>query len=255
MPVHHRFAPALSLCAPAVAIVLMCLPAAAQAQQARSAQQLSQLPGPSDSAGSAWRRADAITVCLLPLGKHDQRLMDSAAAGIRYLYGFSVTVLPARDMPASAYYEPRKRYRADTLLDYIVDEVAPEHDCFAVVGFTSHDISVTKGKHHDWGVLGLGFLGGPAAVVSTYRMRRGAGLRTQAMRAVKVVNHELGHVLGLDHHDYEADCLMNDGQGTIKTVDREKGLLCADSRADIQAAHNITLPRRERFDWSQVLAR
>jgi archaemetzincin len=232
----------------------MCLPAAAQAQTAQRAQS-AQASGPSGSAGRASRGADSMTVCLLPLGKHDPRLMASAAAGIRHLYGFPVTVLPARDMPASAYYTPRKRYRADTILDYIVDEVAPGHDCFAIMGFTSHDISATKGKHHDWGVLGLGLLGGPAAVVSTYRVKRGARARTQAMRTVKVVNHELGHVLGLDHHDRETDCLMNDGQGTIRTVDREKGLLCEASRADIEAAHGITLPWRERFDWSQVLAR
>lgn len=227
--------------ASAVAMAIVCLGANAQAAPSR---------------GAAPRASDALTVCLVPLGKYDKHHLAHAARGIRYLYGFSVTTLPARAMPSSAYYKPRKRYRADNILDYLVDKVIPDHDeCFAMIGFTRHDISTTKGKHKDWGVLGLGLLGGPAAVVSTYRVKRGAGRRTQAMRTVKVVNHELGHVLGLDHYDDEPGCVMNDAQGTVKTVDREVGLLCRPSRAYIEETHGVALPQHARFDWTRVLTR
>ncbi len=45
------------------------------------------------------------------------------------------------------------------------------------------------------------------------------------MRLVKVVNHELGHTLGLPHCP-SAGCLMEDAKGTIVTVDNETGAFC-----------------------------
>ena len=38
----------------------------------------------------------------------------------------------------------------------------------------THDISTTKGRFPDWGVLGLGELPGTASVISSFRCHRGA---------------------------------------------------------------------------------
>lgn len=194
----------------------------------------------------------SITICLQPLGRYDRKLLETAMRGIRYVYGFSTKKLKARKMPRSAYYKPRKRYRAEKLLDYLNDKVKTD-DCFAVIGFTKLDISTTKGKRHDWGILGLGEVGGTAAVVSSHRLTRKASRRKLKKRTVKVVNHELGHVLGLDHYDDEAGCVMNDARGTVRTVDAEKGLLCAPSRAFLLARHRLALPDHQTFDWTEVL--
>lgn len=194
-----------------------------------------------------------ITICMAPLGKYDRKLLTIARAGIEYIYGFTTKTLKARSMPKKAYYKPRKRYRAEKLLDYLNDKVKTD-ECFAVIGFTKLDISTTKGKYRDWGILGLGEVGGTAAVVSSYRLTRRTKRRKAKKRTVKVVNHELGHVLGLDHYDDEAGCVMNDARGTVKTVDAEKGLLCKPSRAFLRETHGIALPVRDTFDWQTVLS-
>jgi archaemetzincin len=197
--------------------------------------------------------ADAsLEICFAPLGRHDRRLLRSAARGAALLYGAHTTILKRRALPKSAYYAPRKRYRAEKLLDFLRDEVWPDSGCDLVVGFTSVDISTTKGEHHDWGIFGLGTIAGVSGVVSTHRLRRRASLDKQRRRTVSVTNHEIGHVLGAPHGG-EPGCLMNDAEGTIRTVDHESGLLCADSRRLIESRLGHSLPRLESFDWERVL--
>lgn len=194
-------------------------------------------------------------ICLQPLGKYDKKLLAVAERGIEYLYAFPVTVLAPAALPADAWYAPRKRWRAEKLLDALDRDVVPGSGCAIVIGFTREDISTTKGDVEDWGVLGLANLDGTSAVVSTFRMSRGAKgkgkARQIARRTVNVVNHELGHVLGLPHHDVPG-CIMNDAQGTVRTVDRETGLFCDASRRAIEAAHGVTLPAPAEFDWDAV---
>ena len=72
-----------------------------------------------------------------------------------------------------------------------------------------------------------------------------------AIRTVKVVNHELGHVLGLGHCPKEG-CLMADARGTIKTVDGEPGPLCELCHANVTIAHG-PLPDIEEVDWDELL--
>ena len=187
------------------------------------------------------------------MGPHDAYLLARAAKGIPALYGFPVTVLDPVELPKAAWTARRRRWRAEKLLDHIDAAVVPGSGCAVVIGFTKQDISTTKDDHEDWGVLGLGNLGGTSAVVSTYRAGRGVkGRKKVAVRTIKVVNHELGHVLGAPHDDVPG-CLMNDARGTVKTIDRETGLLCAESRATIEAARGLVLPERDAFDWAAVL--
>lgn len=74
------------------------------------------------------------------------------------------------------------------------------------------------------------------------------------MRLVKVVNHEIGHVLGLPHVS-EKGCLMQDAEGTIKTVDGESGLLCESTITWIEENLRIDLPEHTSFPWDEVLGK
>ncbi|MBM4395800.1 MAG: hypothetical protein FJ087_08930 [Deltaproteobacteria bacterium] len=186
------------------------------------------------------------TACLVPLGRHDRSLLADAAAGIRALYGVEVRTLPGRAMPASAWYAPRGRHRAERLLEALDRDVA-DPGCDWLVGFTSQDVSTTKGEARDWGVFGLGEIGGRSCVVSTFRLARGGQSAARVReRTIKVVNHELGHVLGLPHCP-RAGCLMQDAAGTVRTVDGESGSMCEACRDRLRRSPGLSIP--ERFEW------
>jgi archaemetzincin len=197
----------------------------------------------------------AFTVCLQPLGKHDARLLAPLARGVEHLYGFAVRTLDRRALPKAAWYQPRKRYRADQLLDFLAADVVPDSGCDAVVGVTAVDISIEDADRGDWGIFGLAYLDSQVAVVSTYRLKRKqASRKKQVRRLVKVANHELGHTFGLDHRDGEPEpaCIMNDAGGKMSTVDGERGTLCAEDRDHIEAKLGISLPVRDTLDWRWI---
>jgi archaemetzincin len=172
-------------------------------------------------------------IAIQPLVCFDTCLVDSVCAGIQRLFPADVYVLPVQDMPGNAFYAPRKRYRAEKILDYLDEHTDTAYT--KIVGLTELDISTTKGEHVDWGIFGLGALGGRPCVVSTYRLGKDkVPYEKFVERLVKVVNHELGHTFGLSHCQ-NTGCLMEDAKGTIKTVDRENGDFCTECREKLYA--------------------
>jgi archaemetzincin len=193
------------------------------------------------------------TVCIQPLGKYDKKLVAPFERGLEAVFGFEVKRLPPQPMPEAAWYEPRKRWRADAILEWLRSDIVPESGCDAVMALTREDISVTSGEHEDWGIFGLGEIDGVAAVVSSKRLARKAKKRKLVQRLVKVAIHELGHVIGIDHRaEPSPECMMNDAEGTIKTVDAERGLPCEDEREFIEKKLGVTLPVVEKVDWKWI---
>lgn len=123
----------------------------------------------------------------------------------------NVKVLNAIDLPANAYYKERNRYRADSIIKFL-DQRTKEG--FVTIGLTSKDISVTKGKVKDFGIMGLGYRPGKACVASQFRLNKA----NQDEQFFKIAIHELGHTQGLKHCP-EKMCFMRDAEGKNPTND------------------------------------
>lgn len=117
----------------------------------------------------------------------------------------AINIRPAIDLPASAYYAPRNRYRADSIIAFLSRNIFSGH---VTIGLTGKDISTTKDKIKDWGIMGLGFRPGNACVVSSFRLKK----EKLYSQFYKVCIHELGHTEGLDHCA-EKTCFMRDAEG------------------------------------------
>ena len=113
------------------------------------------------------------------------------------------------ELPTPAYYPPRNRYRADSLINYLSRITPAGH---VTIGLTAKDISTTKGTIADWGVMGLGFCPGNACIASTFRLSK----EQKLMQLFKVAIHELGHTQGLPHCSV-ISCFMRDAEGRNPT--------------------------------------
>jgi archaemetzincin len=165
-------------------------------------------------------------VALQPLGDVDSGVVVRLAERLQVFFGTTVRVLPAAPLPDSAWYEPRRRYRADKLVSFL--DRTTSRDIAHVIGVTSRDISVTNGHVPDWGVFGVAALSGRPCLVSTFRLRaNGASDERFQDRLDRVAAHELGRSFGLPHCPNRG-CLMQDAQGSIKPVDLSTGGLCGD---------------------------
>lgn len=193
-------------------------------------------------------------ICLVAMGPMDEGFMGPSRMAIEAQLGVPTKVLDPVELPKQAYYPKRKRYRAEKLLLFINKELLPNSGCRAIVGMTSVDISTTKGSVQDWGIFGLGEMPGTACVVSIYRLVKRHKVTKQAglKRVVKVVLHEIGHTLGL-YHCETPKCLMNDAQGTIKTVDNESGALCDVCQGIVRSLHPDMRVSPTPPDWDSLL--
>lgn len=163
-------------------------------------------------------------VVLVVLGEFPPKLVEAVEEALRRTYQVEVQRRSPIALPRSAWYAPRKRYRADALLEFLGEQVRAAPRGTRILGLTSVDISTSKGKFADWGVFGLGELGGTAAVVSGHRLwRKTKDPAKIAWRVTNTAVHELGHVLGLDHCD-EPRCVMLDAEGGIDNTDDSTGV-------------------------------
>lgn len=179
-------------------------------------------------------------VGVLPFSGFESKYTDSVASIITRQYGFEVIVLETQELPKSCFINVKSpRYRADLLLKYL-RKIKPD-TIDVMLGLTHKDISITKkdkwgkvkkpaSKYEDWGIFGLGYRPGDAAMVSIFRLVK-PGLTNERLQ--KVVIHEIGHNLGLKHCTQNKNCVMDDAAESIRTIDAAGFNLCGHCQAII----------------------
>jgi archaemetzincin len=147
-------------------------------------------------------------VIVQPIGKTDSKFVSNCLEELKKVIP-RVALNETLPMPKNAYYSPGKRYRADTLINWLKGKVGKDE---IIIGITQQDISTTKGKDVDFGVMGLGFLPGKACIASSVRLR-------DKKHFYKVALHELGHNLSLPHCPVK-NCYMGDANGRDRTAEQ-----------------------------------
>ncbi len=179
-------------------------------------------------------------VVLVPLGKVDQALLEVAKKAIEARVEAEVRIDPVRELPKEAWYAPRKRWRAEKLIAAL--DADPPKGAWKVVGLTEAEISTTKGDVYDWGIAGLGDIGGRTCVGSALLYRRFSKTRAVLERRFgDNVVHELGHTLGMPHCQTKG-CVMADAKGRpMQSADASDGDYCDACRA--LAPQGVLKPR------------
>ncbi len=179
-----------------------------------------------------------LTVLVQPLGVVPAAQLDSVRLALELVHGAQVRIAGQVELPASAYTTLRSpRYRADTLIAWLRGIKPDSVDL--IIGITAKDISVTKygadgaikepvGKYRDFGIFGLGHIGGPSCVVSTFRLGDGRG-PVFFDRLMKVTVHEIGHNRRLPHCP-DPRCVMRDAVERMASVDAAGRGMCAACR-------------------------
>ena len=165
------------------------------------------------------------TVVILPIGKVNSSYIEAVSAAVTVAADVKVRVDPQRELPKAAWYAPRKRWRAEKILDAI--DADPPEGAWKVLAITEAEISTTKDEYVDWGIVGLGNVGGLTSITSTRIFKKHSKTNADLMRRVSdSAIHELGHTLGLDHCE-STGCVMRDAKGkAITSADTSTGKYC-----------------------------
>jgi archaemetzincin len=184
---------------------------------------------------------DKTKVGIQPLGKIDHLTTSAVYEAIHETFRADVYVLKPLLPPESSFINMKTpRYRADKIIEKFRKEKPDSLDYVIIV--TDVDISVTKkdqsgnikkpeSKYQDWGVFGYGYSPGPTCIVSSYRIKKSAGITQQRIK--KIAIHELGHNFGLPHCSDE-NCVMLDAAETIQTIDKVDGTFCQGCKKKIK---------------------
>lgn len=175
---------------------------------------------------SDLKSEEEITILIQPFEDVKPKQLTEISENIRKIYP-KIKILEPIDFPKNAFYQPRNRYRADSIIKYL--RTKTPNNC-VTLALTNKDISVTKGKVADFGVMGLGYRPGNACVASSFRLNP----KNKNEQFYKIAIHELGHTQGLKHCP-DKTCFMRDAEG--KNPTNEEKDFCQNCKKVLRSKH------------------
>lgn len=190
-------------------------------------------------------------VHLLPVGGIDRALLDDLRRAIPQSLRVECEVLSCGLDPAFTYHAERQQFHSSEIVQRMQGFVRPND--WRLLAIADVDLYIPILKY----VFGEAQMGGPCALVSTFRLRQEFyGLERDdsllSQRLLKESVHELGHTLGL-HHCEDYRCVMASSHA-VEWIDLRDSALCpackskmesigflADSR-EIPGDHKSALP-------------
>ena len=160
------------------------------------------------------------TIYIQPLGNVDSECLNYLKKSVEDFYGYKCSIKTKLELSKDILSNSKTRYDANKILKIYNSNIN-------LLLITEKDIAYKKSAQFpEWGIFGLGLRPGKTCVVSTFRLKRKVSKSQMLIRLKKVALHEIGHNLGLSHCTNNKECMMNDADGTIKQVDREKIWFC-----------------------------
>jgi archaemetzincin len=161
---------------------------------------------------------------LLPIGRMDGGLLADLAPVLANTFGVRCEIVASALDPQIAFHLEREQYHSSELIHQMQRYFTA--DTWRVLGVTAVDLYIPILTF----VFGEAQMGGPCAVVSTYRLRQefyGCPADSSLLqeRLLKESVHEIGHTLHLTHCD-DYGCAMAPSHA-VEWIDLKGSLLCA----------------------------
>jgi archaemetzincin len=178
-------------------------------------------------------------VHLIPVGTIDLALLQDLSVAIPKRLKVDCKIAPLALDPDPMYHPERQQFHSSEILQHLYARLQPQD--WRLLAVADVDLYIPILKY----VFGEAQVGGPCAVVSTFRLRQEFyGLdRDDALlreRLLKECVHELGHTLALRHcQDYR--CVMASSHA-VEWIDLRESALCKTCRAQVEGRSHDTKP-------------